>query len=550
MALTSSMDHPSGSIGFDASPAELSSTSQQAVADSYGSAVARSVADAISRTVRRLRRLLVWTFSRTRVTLCVEDEYATAVVLRGRRVVAWASADLDVSAAGEEGADDAARPARLRTLLEELGVARHRVITDLPSYASLTRNLLLPGVSKKYRGHVILAEVLKTVPFSEGEVDVSWSLQRAHPGHRVTAMAVPSRIVDRHVALLRASGVRPVAAFPRCSSIGLAAGLVDGVIVHLGARTDVITIRDGVAQVVYRLVPAAEGSDPLEEAESVVRAVERAAVYAGAHGEGQAPVLLAGPNSGETPLAQALRDLLGASIRAFQPPLSCPEHFPVAEFAANLGVATAHLHRRRAAGRCQDLLPERHRHRIVPMGPAGAVAGLLLLAAVAFNLTLQVGETSHEVDTLSERADTLDVRDRQRRLEASGAQVLEERTQQAERTTDAVLSYREDLGGQMEFLSRSLAILAGQAPPLDILLSGITPAGEDFQVSGVSPSLEGVLQYIENLRASPYFTDAQVTSAQAPGGSADGAGRVNFRITVSRAHYRHAEAEDDGPSSS
>ena len=265
--------------------------------------------------------------------------------------------------------------------------------------------------------------------------------------------------------------------------------------------------------------------------------MQRAAVYVNPSMAGtgaEPPVLLAGPASGETSVADALRGILGNRIFKLQPQLTCPANFPVSEFAANLGVAAAHQNRRRAAGRCGDLLPERYRSRLIPLWPAAAVSVLLLLAALAFNLTIQAGDVSRDVDSLSARVETLEVRDRQLRLEASSARVLQEKTLRAEASTNAVRSYLGTVDGQVEFLTRSLDALAREALPPGLVLSNIAPVGPDLQVVGVAPSFEGVLEYAENLRASPYFAGAEATGAQAPGGAAQGPGRVSFRIIASR----------------
>ncbi len=261
MALTSRMEHPYQRASVPTAIAEPSTQEAPFLHVSPGA----SVTEAMLKALRRVGQFLYRTSTRARITLCVEDGHATVAVFQGRNVVSWASANLAGGSAAGEGREDVSEAALLKKLLTEMGVAGRRVIMDLPSYACLTRNLRLPGVPGKYRGPVIVSEVLKTVPFSGDEVDVSWTVRRARPGHSVAATVVPRGVLARRVKLLGEAGVRPVAAFSRSASLAFAAGLNDGIIVHLATGTDVITVRDGVPQVTQHLAPVPEDATPRQE---------------------------------------------------------------------------------------------------------------------------------------------------------------------------------------------------------------------------------------------------------------------------------------------
>ena len=106
-------------------------------------------------------------------------------------------------------------------------------------------------------------------------------------------------------------------------------------------------------------------------------------------------MILTGENSAESnPVVQNLRQNLDWEVRAFTPPIKCPEGFPVEQYATNVGLLLADRVQpekvdkdRDQQAPALDLLPKRHQPIPLPTFQTAVFVTLLLLALHPFNLT-------------------------------------------------------------------------------------------------------------------------------------------------------------------
>ena len=170
----------------------------------------------IGRFFQRLRTGLgrmVLRLQPTTLTLSMENSLVRAVAFKGRDVVAWTSTSLDDPPSqgeeiGQPGPEEDGEPpaeeiSPLKTALKEMVSGRTRLVTDMPMYAPLIRQLHLPKMANRYRQQMILSEVLETIPFGPEEVDVSWRLRQDAEGEEAFAIAVPKGYVDSQVRMVK-----------------------------------------------------------------------------------------------------------------------------------------------------------------------------------------------------------------------------------------------------------------------------------------------------------------------------------------------------------
>ncbi len=477
------------------------------------------------------------------VTLSIEDKIARVVVFKGNRVTGWGSANLQSSAPSDGKLDaKAARKTELAILLKELKANRCRVVTDLPAYSALVRHVHLQKVPKRYLEQVVLSEVMDTLPFTGDEVDVAWQLRRNGTGQNVFATAVAKTTFDELILQLKTARVHPQAAYPRATALAFASGARNALVAHLAPQqATVVLVRDGLPQVVHQVqMPEGESATATEQAESVAMALGQATGYHQtfeSEESGALPLVLTGPLS-ETSLASAVQELVQREVLPFAPNLVYPAHFPLAEYAANVGLVFADQarvqHRRVVAKHRQfalNVLPERYLPRGFPTRAVAAFVGIALLGFLAVNLSGRVDVVSSNAAGLSVRADQLMSQERAQHLNALKLRAVQEKIQSVAKITPALESQLSGLGSDMDNLLARLETISREALPEGAHITSISLQGDTFAIAGTALSYEDIIRYTGNVRGSGRFSSVRVTQAQATSAQSESAAaETSFQI--------------------
>ena len=519
----------------------------------------------LGRLLERARRLvpknalmvMLRMLQRRTITVNVQDGCLRVVVLKGRTVTAWgmsvASESLPRSGDAEEQIEGIAD--QLRALLEELPPRHGRLVTCLPIYTPLIRQLRLPRIGRRYISQVVFSEVLETIPFSEDQVDITWRRRRAGAWDEIVAVAVPREDMDRHVALLKEAGSRPGAAYAWATSLAAAGGVSDAILVDMELLSAaLVLLREGVPRGVHRVELPGRDADPQARAEAVVRAVEQVGSYdqmANPDTEDvRLPAVFTGRLTTDATPVEALEATLGRDVLPFAPPLVYPGSFPAHEYAANLGMALSDMGRIglfRGKGTPANLIPERHRVRPMPLLPFLVFAILAAFLYVASINGARVEDALYNQATLSSRVATLEGRERSLNLSLMRGDVLRGRIEEATRLASEMESTIQGQGREMETLLRQLEVITVEALPPGVHLSTLLLQNNGFVLSGTGPSYEDVLRYSEGLRAPGVFADVQVARVEMSGtagavsnGYEQDAAAVTFQIIPSLAVTRDA----------
>ena len=450
------------------------------------------------------------------VTLSFEAGLVRIVVLHGRQVVAWGTADLpeevglelreepadeDVS---EDSADessseetDSASPdggphaAALRALLEEHGASRGHIITDISFEASLLRNLTIPDIPGTYINQVVNSEVVDTVPFSEDEVQIAWQRTEDGGGQSIFAIAVPKDVLERHVEVLEGAGARLKAAYSKAIALAYVAGTPDAIVVDIThPQAAIVLVRDGVPQVVHQLPLPEAHVEPAQLAEELAGGVEQMAGYYeeyrafDASGESAVlPVVLTGEGSEQPELSEAIGLVMQREVLPYAPDLDYPEYFSPGEYVLNLGLALASqagakggLFRKGAPAVTVNLLPERYLPKPPPVIPIAVFSLLFVLGAAAFVATGNVGNIEEDADQKASRVE------RNERIfnikekvstgvhgQAKGAQDF------ADKLDSRITTIRRDLASLVARLDE----IGDKALPPNVIVPNIAPRGAE-----------------------------------------------------------------------
>lgn len=504
------------------------------------------VAGSLARLIRPLRR-------RT-ITVSMEEGHIRVVTLVGRKVTSWG-----ISVADSRGPDDddvevatgSWRSKELRALLRTMPGGGGRVVSNLPLYTALFRHLRLPKIGNRYLGKVVLSEVLETLPFLEHEADVVWRSGRVGTGHAVSVVVVPRQAMDAHVQMLKGARARPAAVHSAASSLALAAGVPDVIVIDLHPDSaGIVLVQSGVPRVVHRVEMQSSAAVSEETCVAVARGVE---IVAGCYVRdtedeevSELPIVLTGPLSRDADIVRPLEAMLAREVLAIHPPFRCPEHFPTSEYAANLGLALADRQRghllRKVLGRepsPANLLPERHRSRVVPVLPLTVLTSLALFMYAGLVFGNNVDDTYAHRATLSSRVAVLEREARSLEITLAGEAVLLGRTQTALQLAQNIESRKTAIEGGMEERLAQLETITRSSLPAKVRLSTLLSEANGFILEGTAPTYGDVILYAENLQESGLFstvTIAQIqTLANASVGGEDNAasGSVSFLIKPS-----------------
>lgn len=192
-----------------------------------------------------------------------------------------------------------------------------------------------------------------------------------------SVIAVPKDRMDELAGIVRGARLAPSAVYPKAAALAAAVALPDVFILHLtGAQTAVILVRGGVPRIVHRLeLPR----DTAEQAEAIAMGVGQVAGYHRSHRPdddvADLPVVVTGEVRQAKDLMGRLATALDRTVLPFEPDLECPEGFDPAEYAANIGLFVASRSKGSAQEvAAQNVLPERHAPRGVPVAAYGAVS--------------------------------------------------------------------------------------------------------------------------------------------------------------------------------
>ena len=487
-------------------------------------------------------------WGQTLITVDVSDEFARVVVIEGSKIVAWGKSlvggpDEDRDSRSPETAGSTAEA--LHLLIRQTYGRPGRLVSCIPLYASILRHLRLPTSSHDYLEPMVLAEVNDSTPFQEGELDVSWQYRGLGSGRDVFAIAVPKREMDEHVSLIGEARRKPSAAYSRAAALVSAVGRADIVVVDAHASSlSVVLSWDGFPRVVHRLEIDVAELGHRQWVERVGQVLEQVVKYAqsvmGFEEIEPTPVAFTGPLAGDRSLLKALSLGVDREVISPAPPLSWPDHFPVHEYAANLGAAIQYQRRprlrRRVAGPGApsiNLLPDRHLPRPLPLLPIAVLASLLLAGYVGFSVNTQLKDLALERDTLEQRATQLERQARIHRLGAARAKVL---VDAREETAELAGLLEERIAFQRAHILGASARLREATSATDasqVSLSSVITKGSGLVLAGSASSPAQVMRYALDLQATGTFSRVEVLKLLDSGSG--GPGSATFQIDASAA---------------
>ena len=510
--------------------------------------------DKLTRAFRVVQERIDLLRRRRTLTLSVEKGVVRVAVFEGNEVVAWGKADPSDRESSDEGdptpGDGAGDVSDIGSFLEALRGRQARIVTDLPFYTPLIRNLSLPEVSRRYRSAVVETEVEGTIPFTQDEVDMKWQVLKGIEVQRVMAIAVQKRLIDEHVSHMKLAGMGPAATYSQASALGAVAGIPDAIVIHIEpGEAAVILVRDRAAQAVHRVMMLGGDQSPQEQAELLARAIEQIEAYnqtLSALGLVESlPLVLTGQVPDDGSLAEELRQITQRDVVSASHPFELPEELSGEEYATNLGLAL--LARRRPLVSLRrdsedellslSLLSERHLPAPLPVVPGAVYLGLAILALLAVNVTSVIGELSSQQETKNAVLKLKKTDQNVYNLKRKDVAAVQDEARAVRQETLGLKGRLAELQGFMDELEvwfdRIDTLTVKQKPP-GVSVSSLKPTGDSFTLAGTASTFDLAIEYSANVREAAdkegnlLFTDVYITEVigklATSGGGALGAG--------------------------
>lgn len=470
------------------------------------------------------------------LTVSTDETSVRFVAFKGRRVVDWATVELN-------GSGSFTLPPSMAEYSGRLG----RQLADLPFYTSLTRFLAKPEVGKRFIGPVVLAETAKVIPFDQSEVDTAWQEVQGNNGLEIMVTATPKREIDAQIDLMSVVGVRPAGMYSKSAALALAAGLPNAVVANLTATgADLILVRNDVARTVHQVgLPPREATD--EYAAVLAQAIDELTTFELAGlGHSNATeiesIVLTGALPTGAALYRSVRSALGDRLRHVAQRVDHPNDFPADVYAANLGLALADWERLRPRwskrpevnSLVMDLLPERHRATIVPRKLTRMVA---LAAGLAIMSTLAIfasGQAQTTVEGLDREVRLLERQAQLAAIDAAKFNKLQLTIETVENQINALSNERAINHGQVASVIERLGHLTIDSPIRRVNVLTLDLGQGEAKITGTTTSVTQALEYAEALRNTGLFNEVVISSVTSSGGpSATGAPLMSFNLSAS-----------------
>lgn len=460
------------------------------------------------------------------VTLSLGDDSARLLVIDKRRVVSWVSTPLSP---GFSASDPKDAGQQIRSLLQAAGAKAHRarVIVEVHSPAVLTRHLTLPRMPRRYVPKVVTSELKDAIPFPIDEVDISWEASRNGKGWHVLAFCIPSDVIDRQMQALKAASVRSIVVYPRPVALAHAVAERDAVILNLEpSGADIVPVVHGVPRAIYQSRTRFNNGDRQEALQTLAAEVERLVHSdhcAETEDTGKMGVVVTGKLADQE-LADSLAKLLPRAVKLFKPAYACPDGFPAAEYAANLGLAQAAGSR--ASFPSINVLPARHRPGPLPLKQIATFGLLLALVAFAALLSRQVAAQGAAADAVSTHLSSLQSMANQQRLHLNDISTMQQDIQRTQTFTQQMNAQFQQLAASRSSFMRDVQTAAVDAVPQGVSLVSISYGAGKLGIQAQSQDYYQALQYTDQLKSSGLFQKVSLERAQ---GTDKG---ISFQITA------------------
>ena len=283
------------------------------------------------------------------VTLEIDTTAIRLMETGDGRVVRWASLSLNPTLF-EDGviSDPRALSAAVRQLMDSSGIKAKKVIASVSGLYSVSRIVAVstpPGGGVATR-EVILEAARDVMPLSMDELYLSWqTIAAGGDTQQVLVVGVPRDVLDAEMRTLRIAGVNPHILDLKAIALARAVNKKQALILNIEPSSfDIIIVVNGIPEVMRTLAWQQDGFTEEDRVEHLAMNLElTVGFYNSRHPDAPldpaTPFFITGQMSRDLDLVEKLPARMGYPLESLAPPLECPKHMPVSQYAVNIGLA-------------------------------------------------------------------------------------------------------------------------------------------------------------------------------------------------------------------
>lgn len=472
------------------------------------------------------------------VMVNVESDCIRAIVVKGSKVVRWASGPIEHGLVKDGVITNVVRMGEtIDAFFREKKLPRGRVEVGVTGLRSVNRILTLPKLKPSMLMDAIQNEAEREMPVPTKELYLSW---QKLPGKSRTethffVLGVPRNVVDSQIASFRRAGIRPQVMALKPMALTRAVNLSEAVVVNMEAGIcEVFVVADGMPVIMRTLILSGKQLTVTDKVRQMTNELHRVIDFYNNSRPNQplgqnTPVFLTGGLANDDTIRYLVSTSTRHPVRSIPSSLVFPSILPISEYAVNLGMAFKGSPSKYSPKRGNadfsivgmNILPvEMRPNRINTkkiLYPMAAVISIALLISSYLSVVAGGAEM--------------------KRLDAQLSH-FEQQLQKAKEATAAINKVEAE-AGKLESERYSMLKPTGFSQSLrkittsvsdEIMLASISQAESQIQISGSARTHESILAYVVALQSSGALVNPSVSLTE--GNTKENP--IAFKITAAR----------------
>ncbi len=281
------------------------------------------------------------------VTLEIDTTAIRLMETSGGRVVKWASLSLDPTMVeGEVVPDPQALSAAVRQLMDSSGITARDVIASVSGLYSVSRIVAVsPPPGGVTTPEAVLEAARDIMPLPADELYLSWQPITAGGGtQQVLVVGVPRDVIDAEMQALKAAGINARTLELKAIALARAVNKKQALILNIEPSSfDIVMVVNGIPEVMRTIAWQQDSFTMEDRVEHLAMSLELTVGFYNSHHsdtplDSATPFLITGQISGDLDLVEKLQARVGYPVESLAPPLECPKHMPVSQYAVNIGL--------------------------------------------------------------------------------------------------------------------------------------------------------------------------------------------------------------------
>ena len=303
---------------------------------------------AISQFLKALSRVWARLLSGGVVTLDISRTHIRLMEARGGVVRRWADISYDPREIEPETVEgERALGAMVKQLMASSGIKASKVVASIDGLYTVSRIVPVANLPSTPTLEESVNDMAREViPVSMESIYFSWqSISTGEDEPQVFAVGVPRGAIDSKIRALKHAGITPNVLELKTIALSRAVNRERAIILNIEPDSlDIVIVMQGVPEIMHSLAWQYDDLSGEDAVEYLATNLEMTVDFYNAHHvklpfDVDNPLFITGQLSAEPDLVERLQERLAYKIEQLLPPLTCPPFLPVAQYAANIGLA-------------------------------------------------------------------------------------------------------------------------------------------------------------------------------------------------------------------